>query len=137
MDEIDEEILDIQESDYSESEEEAAIPPPKPSKHRTRSPWTTKEDNALIRELKQHGNKFTKIQESVPHKSISCIRTRIDFLCAKDPSLNVYRKAIRHIWTDEEDAALIKLVRKWGDDWNRIGRKMQQFDRSAQQCRTR
>jgi hypothetical protein len=105
---------------------------------RTRSHWTTAEDEQLVNLIKKFGSRMKSIKQNMPGKSTSCLRTRKDILCERHPSLRRYVAQIRHIWSAKEDAILLRLISEHGtNSWKLIGRKMKKLERSGDQCRTR
>jgi hypothetical protein len=105
---------------------------------RARTPWTQQQDDLLVELIPEFGCRISKIKGYLPGKSIACIRTRSKYLCEKHKELNPYLVKIRHVWSSQEDSNLIRLIEEYGDNnWKLIGKKMKNFGRSSDQCRTR
>ncbi|ORY02783.1 hypothetical protein K493DRAFT_405163 [Basidiobolus meristosporus CBS 931.73] len=81
-----------------------------------RDVWTAKEDELLMKGCEEYGRNWTKIAESIPGRTTVQLQLRYDS--------HLGRKINKGRWTREENEQLLKLVKKYGNNWTQISREL-------------
>ncbi|KAF8897317.1 hypothetical protein BD779DRAFT_1667314 [Infundibulicybe gibba] len=92
--------------------------------------WTEEEDARLAAAAEAYGNAWVEVAATLPGRTNEHCRERWQ----EKFSSNTKASAARKRWTDEEDAALVQVVKELGKKWKEVSTKL---GKTAVSCRQR
>ncbi|CAD8144817.1 unnamed protein product [Paramecium octaurelia] len=89
----------------------------KPYNYNIRKPWTSKEDQLLLRLVQVHNKNWVQIAKCIPNRTSKQVRER--FVNKLNPEIN------KEPFTKEEDMIIVEGYKNYGSKWCKISKLLQ------------